>query len=194
MNANAVIPLKGFEVAKGRLAPRLVPHQRSSLVRAIADHVVLACIDAGFDLTIVTRDSSVAEWAAEHEASVVTDPMQGLDAACTAGLPADGTPWIIVHGDLPLLDVATMHRAHLAITAGSAVIAPSRDGGTNLLGSTGQVQFSYGPGSFHRHLAVIPRPFQVFTGVESIVELDTPADLNAALAVPSGRWLSPFLP
>jgi 2-phospho-L-lactate guanylyltransferase len=193
MNATAVIPLKGFDVAKGRLAPSLVPHQRSSLATAIADHVVLACIDAGFDLTIVTRDSSVAEWAAEHEASVVTDPMRGLDAACAAALPARGTPWIIVHGDLPLLDGATMHRARLAISAGTAVIAPSRDGGTNLLGSTGRVQFSYGPGSFHRHLAAIPRPFRVFTGMESIVELDTPADLNAALGVPSGRWLAQFL-
>ena len=193
MNATAVIPLKGFDVAKGRLAPSLAPHQRSSLARAIADHVVLACIDAGFDLTIVTRDSSVAEWAAEHEASVVTDPMQGLDAACAAALPADGTPWIIVHGDLPLLDDATMHRARLAISAGTAVIATSRDGGTNLLGSIGRVQFSYGPGSFHRHLAAIHRPFRVFAGMESIVELDTPADLKAAIGVPSGRWLAPFL-
>lgn len=193
MNATAVIPLKGFDVAKGRLAPSLVPHQRSSLARAIADHVVLACIEGGLDLTIVTRDSNVAEWAAEHEVSVITDPMLGLDAACAAGLPESGTPWIIVHGDLPLLDGATMRQARLAISAGSAVIAPSRDGGTNLLGSTDRVPFSYGPGSFHRHLAVISRPFQVFTGAESIVELDTPADLNAALGVPSGRWLAPYL-
>ena len=191
MNPTAVIPLKGFDVAKGRLAPSLAPHQRSSLARAVADHVVVACSDGGFDLTIVTRDSSVAEWAAEHEASVVTDPMQGLNAACVAGLPSDGTPWIIVHGDLPLLDVVTMHRARRAITEDRAVIAPSRDGGTNLLGSRGRLEFSYGPGSFHRHLAVIPQPFEVLTGVETTVELDTPADLTAAVGIPSGRWLIP---
>jgi 2-phospho-L-lactate guanylyltransferase len=193
MNATAVIPLKGFDIAKGRLAPSLKPHQRSSLARAIADHVVHACTEGGFDLTIVTRDASVAEWAADHEASVITDPMQGLDAACAIGLPPSGTPWIIVHGDLPLLDVATMDRARQTITGGRAVIAPSRDGGTNLLGSTNRVSFSYGPGSFHRHLAAIPRPFEVFTGVETILELDTPADLTAVIGIPSGRWLVPHL-
>ena len=58
-----------------------------------------------------------------------------------------------MHGDLPLLDGATMTDARATLAAGGSVIAPSRDGGTNLLGSQGRIRLSYGPGSFHRHLA-----------------------------------------
>ena len=45
-----------------------------------------------------------------------------------------------------------------------AVVAPSADGGTSALGGKGDAFFSYGPGSFHRHLgssptaAIVARP------------------------------------
>ena len=186
------MPLKGFDVAKERLAPLLEPTRRSALAKATADHVAMACIGGGFDLTIVTGDATVAAWAAGHGASVVTDPGEGLDAACRAGIAAGSGPWVVVHGDLPLLDPATMQRVRTALNSGTSIIAPSRDGGTNVLGAVSTISLSYGPASFHRHLAVLPAPFEVFTGVETMIELDTPADLEAAACVHAGRWLAPF--
>jgi len=190
---HAVIPLKGFDIAKGRLAPVLDHQQRSSLARATADHVASACAEGGFDLTIVTGDEAVTKWATGHSAEVIPDPAQGLDAACNAGIAAGTGSWIVVHGDLPLLDAATMRRARDVLVAGRPVIAPSRDGGTNLLGGKSRIRLSYGPGSFHRHLAVLSELPDVLTGIESIIELDTPADLSAAADLPGGAWLAPFM-
>ncbi len=188
-----MIPLKGFDVAKKRLAPALEGRRRSTLARATADHVARACADGGFDVAVVTGDEVVAEWAAGHSAVVIADPKQGLDAACHAGIAACDGPWIVVHGDLPLLDAATMRRVGATLAKEKPVIAPSRDGGTNLLGGSGRLRFSYGPGSFHRHLTVLSGRPEVFTGIETIIELDTPADLSAASNLPGGAWLVPFL-
>lgn len=194
MNPIAVIPLKGFAVAKGRLAPVLDQQQRSSLARTTAGHVVRACADGGLDIMIVTGDEAVAAWAVQHSAIVIPDPSQGLDAACRVAIEQCDGPWIIVHGDLPLLDGATMTDARATLTAGGSVIAPSRDGGTNLLGSQGRIRLSYGPGSFHRHLASLSNlATTVHIDIKTLIELDTPGDLSAAAGLPGGAWLSPFL-
>lgn len=190
---HAVIPLKGFDVAKERLSPALDRERRSSLAKAAADNVLRACSGAGFDVTVVTGDQMVAEWATERAAAVISDPGKGLNAACDVGIAASQGPWVVVHGDLPLLDAVTMRRVGTTLAAGTPVIAPSRDGGTNLLGGTGRIGFSYGPGSFHRHLAAVLAPPQVLTGIETLIELDTPADLLSAASLPGGAWLAPFL-
>lgn len=193
MNPTAVIPLKGFAVAKGRLAPVLDQEQRSSLARETAGHVARACADGGFDIMIVTGDAAVKAWALDHSAIVVPDPSQGLDAACRVAIEQCAGPWIIVHGDLPLLEGATMTDTRAILDAGGSIIAPSRDGGTNLLGATDPIRLSYGPGSFHRHLAALSGRARVYVDIKTLIELDTPADLSAAAELPGGAWLSPFL-
>ncbi len=190
---HAVIPLKRFDIAKERLAPALSQQQRSSLAKATADRVTRACIQAGFDIAIVAGGEAVAEWAGRYSAMVIPDPTRGLNLACEAGIAASADPWIVVHGDLPLLDAATMRRVGSSLAQGQSVIAPSRDGGTNLLGSSDRIRLSYGPGSFHRHIAALQGPLKVLTDIETIVELDTPADLSVAAAIPEGAWLTPFL-
>jgi len=142
---------------------------------------------------IVTGDEVVEDWAAQHSAIVIPDPAQGLDAACWAAIEQCHGPWVIVHGDLPLLDGPAMNAARAALVAGGSVIAPSRDGGTNLLGTNGQLRFSYGQGSFHRHLAVLSDLPTVYIDIKTLIELDTPGDLSAAAGLPGGAWLSPFL-
>lgn len=194
MDPIAVIPLKSFEVAKERLAGALAPEQRAILARATADHVVASCRLAGFDLVVVTGDPTVARWADERAATIVADPGSGLDAACNAGIALNPSGWVVVHGDLPLLQGESMEhvRSHLAAERG--VIAPARDGGTNVLGATRRVELGYGPGSFHRHLrALAGHPAIVLTGPDTAIEIDTPGDLIAAATLPGGGWLSPFL-
>jgi 2-phospho-L-lactate guanylyltransferase len=190
---HAVIPLKGFAVGKARLAPSLDNATRSRLARAVALHVADACAAAGFDITVVSSDEKVTEWAQSRGALLVADPGAGLDAACSLGVSARSTPWVVVHGDLPLLDAATMRQAAAALQAGRDVIAASRDGGTNLLGSHGSFDFSYGVASFHRHLARFVTPPQMITTMATLVELDTPSDLESAARLPGGAWLGTFL-
>jgi 2-phospho-L-lactate guanylyltransferase (CobY/MobA/RfbA family) len=75
------------------------------------------------------------------------------------------------------------------------VLAPSSDGGTSLIGGVGQFDFAFGPESFHRHLArLAERTVNILTTVGTLLDLDKPADLEAAAAHPRGAWLNGVAP
>ncbi len=189
---HAVIPIRGFSSAKTRLEPLVPPATRAELARLTATRVATACDDAGFTVVTVSNDPEVAEWGAGRYL-VVDDPNRGLDAATRAGTNLADGPWIVVHADLPLLDAATMLHVSPLLEQGLSVAAPSRDGGTNLLGSIAPIAFGYGPGSFHRHLARLPHPAVVLVDFTTLIELDTPEDLAAAARTDGGGWLARFL-
>jgi 2-phospho-L-lactate guanylyltransferase len=195
----AVLPLKPFSGAMRRLEPVLDPVQRADLSRAAARRVAGICSAAGFDVVVVAAPQGpVVEWAATLDLDVVPEPPGGgLDGAARAGAAAArsrGRAWCVVHGDLPLLTVPDLELVLQALTPGTAVLAPSRDGGTNLLAAHDPIVFRYGPGSFGRHLAAaahMERWVIVTTG--TVVELDTPEDLRAAARLRGGAWLQPYL-
>jgi 2-phospho-L-lactate guanylyltransferase len=189
---HAVIPIRGFSSAKTRLGPTVPPTERAELARLTATRVVGACDDAGFEVVVVSSDPDVAAWG-DHRCLVIQDPDDGLDAATRAGVDVAEGPWVVVHADLPLLDAATMRTVAALLQEGRSVAAPSRDGGTNLMGSTVPVSFAYGPGSFHRHLARLPRPAAVLVDPKTLIELDTPGDLSEAARTAGGDWLERFL-
>lgn len=190
---HAVIPIKGFTHGKGRLAESITPTCRSELNKATAGHVLDACEAAGFSSTIVTGDPEAMTWAEHRGAQVVPDPAQGLDAACKAGVAARPDPWVVVHADLPLLDEETMTAVCRSLAKGLPVIAPARDGGTNILGHISPIAFAYGPGSFHRHLSRLDSRPLVLTTPGSLFEIDTIEDLAATAHLPGGEWLRRFL-
>jgi 2-phospho-L-lactate guanylyltransferase len=190
----AIIPLKGFEFAKARL--ELLPAIRSSLAQAVAARVVAACLDGGMEPLVVTGSSTLRDWAAELGANSIDEPLGGgLDAAAARGLAqAAERPWLVVHGDLPLLSAEDIAGVGELLSQGGVVLAPSRDGGTNLLGSTGPFEFRYGPASFHRHLAVAAgRAVAVVIRPGTALEIDTLSDLHSIARLPSGEWLRRFL-
>ena len=188
------IPLKGFDAAKGRLSGHLPGDRRASLARATAGRLLAAGRDAGFTVAIATPSEDVRRWAHRQGVDVLTEPPDGgLDGAAAA-IADTGDPWCVVHGDLPLVSAAdlTLLRHHLL--AGHSVIAPSRDGGTNALGSSGAMKFSYGPGSFVRHLAALAnRSPAVIVTVGLSIELDTIFDLEAVAGLQAGAWLGEYL-
>lgn len=196
MDITALIPVKGFSVAKERLAPEVPAYDRAIIATVTAGHVIESCVAAGLTTLVVTDDEAVAHLARDLGADAVPDPGSGLDAAVTAGVAVVDGPWLVLHADLPLLDPGTLSDAAQTVSAGHWVIAPSRDGGTNLLGGRGGFDFAYGHGSFHRHLARLGRhglPHRILVGAAVAVEIDTPIDLAAAASHPGGRWLLPFL-
>jgi 2-phospho-L-lactate guanylyltransferase len=194
----AALPLKPFQAGLRRLESVLTPQQRSRLSRALADHVADACAAASVQTVVVTGDEQVADWARKRSLEVLADPPGGglIEASQTAAASAlgRGLGWCIVHGDLPLLGAADVARFLELLDEGNVVLAPSRDGGTNLLASFHQLGLRYGPGSFARHLVSarhLERRVLVTAGTS--VELDTPADLHGAARLRSGSWLSEFL-
>lgn len=191
----AAIPLKGFGSAKTRLGDSMPAGDRARLAAAVADRVVVACSEAGWSVVVVSASPDVVSWCREAAIDVLADPGGGLDAAAGAALGHAGAQaWAVVHGDLPLLTPADLDGIPEWVAAGSIVLAPSRDGGTNLIAGTGQFAFAYGPGSFARHVsAAAAHAPLVLVRTGLAVELDTPADLLAARRHPAGAWLEPFL-
>lgn len=189
-----VVPLRGFRDAKTRL-DSLDAGRRQALARTVATHVVTTCRAAGFEVLVVTGAGEVTAWCSDLAIRVVADPGRGLDAAAGAGIAAAGAGlWAVVHGDLPLLAATDLAAAAAHAGTGATVLAPSRDGGTNLIAASGGFPFRYGPGSFARHLsAVADRSPRVIVTVGLAVEIDTPADLAAAAAHPEGGWMRGFL-
>jgi 2-phospho-L-lactate guanylyltransferase len=161
----------------------------------MARRVVAACRGADCDVLVVTSDSGVAAWAEGMDVRTIPDPPEGgLNGAAATGAAwalARGHGFAVVHGDLPLVAPEDVNAAVELLTHSGAVIAPSRDGGTNLLAARAPLPFRYGPGSFRRHLAaasaLAPR---VLVRLGLVVDLDTAADLAAASSLPAGAWLA----
>lgn len=190
----AVLPLRGFDSAKTRLAEELSPSARAGVAAAVAERVTRACLAAGWRVVVVSAAPDVIDWCRAHDLDTVTDPGGGLNQAASAAVAVMDEPWMVIHGDLPLVTPADLDGVAEAIQGGSVVLAPSRDGGTNVLGATGTFPFAYGAGSYARHLAAAAwrTPLTVVrTGLA--VELDTGTDLIAVLRHPEGRWLHRYL-
>ena len=193
----AAVPVKPFGVAKARLSGHLSPNQRARLGKAIAARTTLLCRQAGADVVVVTGDDGVAEWAGALGFAVLAEgPVGSLDGAAqtaAATAAARGQGWVIVHADLPLATAVDLRSVFRAATRG-AVVVPSHNGGTNLLaGSDPTFPFTFGAGSFHRHLAAEPRAV-VLAHPRLAIDLDTPRDLAHARKAAGGSWLGPFLP
>lgn len=180
-----IIPIRSFNDAKQRLSSVLDAHGRASLARRLAEHVTQKVLQADAEPLVVTADDEVSDWAEQANLATVPDPGEGLNAAAAAGMAhalEHGRPWVILHGDLAWLgkeDVTTLIEA---LAAGHEPIAPSSDGGTSALGASRQVELSYGPGSFHRHLARLAAP-RVVARRGLLLDIDTPLDLSAS------RWV-----
>ena len=157
-NSTAVlVPVKAFAEAKARLAEVLSPESRIELARTMASTVVTAA--APLPVWVVCDDDAVRRWAESVGAQVLWKPGRGLNGAVTEGvadLRASGVNVVIVaHADLP-------HAEDLSVVDGDGdvCIVPDRhEDGTNVIRLPTGVgfTFSYGPGSFHRHVAEAER-------------------------------------
>jgi 2-phospho-L-lactate guanylyltransferase len=165
--------------------------RREWLGRALASHVATAAESAGLIPLIVTADTEVAAWATGTGFPSLPDPGRGLDAACEAGVGwagHSGSRWLVLHSDLPLLGDGDLGALLATIEGGGDVIAPSSDGGTSAISARGDIVFSFGPASFHRHLPRLTFP-TVVARPGLLQDVDSSADLEAAASHPLGSWL-----
>lgn len=199
-----LVPVKAFADAKARLAGVLSPSHRESLARFTAERVLAAAAPAR--VYVVCDSDTVAQWAADHGASVLWHPGVGLNNAIMHGvadLAGAGLEHVVIaHGDLPRAIGLASLAAPDCIT-----LVPDRAGeGTNVLTLPlpTDFRFSYGAGSFHRHLAMaMERALHTGHRVRVLrhpllgLDIDTPHDLAHPLVqevLPSWLRTNPASP
>lgn len=179
-----LVPVKAFARAKRRLAPALPSIERATLARVMADTVLRAA--GPMRTAVVCDDEEVAAWAHSHGVEVVWAPGLGLNGAVQAGVDTlaetGATHVTVAHADLPLADDLTWVPR---FARGITLVPDRRQDGTNVIGlpvGTG-FRFSYGTGSFARHVAEARRnglPLRVVPRPQLGWDVDVPDDLSYA--------------
>ena len=189
----AVVPIKGFDAPKQRLAAVLSPEERS----ALAEHMlrdVLAALTALDGVAVISGDDAVLNLARWSGVRVMRErqPVGYSAAVAQAGatLAGEGIDAMMhVPGDIPLLTAVEV--AQIAELAGTvdpgvrgACVVPSRDrDGTNCLAlwPPDLMEPAFGPDSFNRHCQML-RDDGVEPNVLELdgfaLDIDTPDDLR----------------
>jgi 2-phospho-L-lactate guanylyltransferase len=182
--AGVVVPIRSFADAKLRLAQHLSEEQRAELARTCAARVVEA--SAPMKVVVVSSASEVIEWATDLRLEVVPDPGAGLDGAASAGRARVAelgfTRVLVAHADLPYaesLEPLARDGALPIVT----LVPCHRDDGTNVCSLPIDLpfRFSYGPGSFRRHVdeaAHAGAELRVARRPDLAFDVDVPSDLE----------------
>lgn len=190
-----IVPHRGLEAAKTRLAPSLSPEEREALARQLLERVLTVVREACEDVVVITPSRELDAVVEPKGARIIVQRgmglNEGLEQARFDALVDDVGTLAILHGDLPNLHAADVHALIDALPSGGGPgvgIAPDRAGtGTNglVLRPPGVIGFRFGTGSFSAHLDEAQRanvPVVAVNRAGLAFDLDTPEDL--------ARWLS----
>jgi 2-phospho-L-lactate/phosphoenolpyruvate guanylyltransferase len=191
----ALVPVKTLVRAKSRLAGTLDPLARARLMHDTLRRTLQALkqIESISDITVITRDSEVSDWAQEWGAQVVHEHDEGLNESLreARALFSSADAVLVVPADLGWLDGEDIRAmAALATQTPSVIIAPDRhERGTNalLLRPPDIIDFCFGVDSAHQHAAraeaqgVTP---QWYRSSSISLDVDEPEDLTLYGAAP----------
>lgn len=182
-DAAVLVPVKAFSEAKRRLSPALDAADRAALSHRLAAGVIAAA--GSLPVAVVCNDLEVAGWARALGALVIWEPGRGLNGAVAAGvehLARHGVATVMVaHADLAQpAELSALWQGHPG--PGVTLVPDARDDGTNVLvvPTSTSFRFSYGPGSFRRHLdeaAALDLPVRIVRGSDLSLDVDLPSDL-----------------
>ena len=184
VNAVVLVPVKAFADAKARLASVLGDAERERLARWTSARVLAAAGE--LPTYVACDDEQVAAWATEHGASILWHPGVGLNAAVNDSVAelrdAGVTDVIVAHGDLP----RAYSFAAVAQPDTLTLVTDRHGDGTNVIAVPTDMpfRFSYGPGSFQRHLeSAIAAGLSVRVRRDPLLalDIDTPSDLTHPL-------------
>jgi 2-phospho-L-lactate/phosphoenolpyruvate guanylyltransferase len=189
-----IVPHRGLEAAKTRLATSLAPEERMLLASQLLQRVIGVARQVCGDVVVISPSRGLAEIVEPTGARLVVQRgmglNEGLEQARFDALVDDVETLVVLHGDLPNLRPADVETLLGALPTGNepaVAIAPDRAGtGTNglVLRPPGVIRFRFGTGSFAAHLEEVSRagvPLVAVNKAGLAFDLDTPADL--------ARWL-----
>ncbi len=127
----AIVPVKGLDGAKTRLAPRLSAAERARLVVDMLDRVLAACAgaDAIGRTLLGTPDPGLARAGVELRVDAGIGHAEAIALALADTRAAEGA--VVVMADCPLVTAESLDT--LARAARPVALAPARDGGVNAL-------------------------------------------------------------
>ncbi len=189
-----IVPHRGLEAAKTRLATSLAPEERMLLASQLLQRVLKVAREVTPDVVVISPSRALAEIVEPSGARLLVQRglglNEGLEQARFDALVDDMDMLIVLHGDLPNLqpeDVRTLIDALPDGDTAAVTIAPDRAGtGTNglVLRPPGVIRFRFGLGSFAAHVEEVGRagvPLVAVNRAGLAFDLDTPEDL--------ARWL-----
>ena len=127
----AIVPVKGLDGAKTRLAPLLAEQERARLVLEMLDRVLAACRDADAiaRTLLVTPDPALRPEGIDVLVDAGTGHADAVALALADPRAAGGA--LVVMADCPLATGEALDA--LAAAAHPLALVPSRDGGVNAL-------------------------------------------------------------
>jgi 2-phospho-L-lactate guanylyltransferase len=189
-----IVPHRGLEAAKTRLATSLSPDERMFLASQLLQRVLKVTREVADDVVVISPSRALLEIVEPSGARLLVQRgmglNEGLDQARFDALSDDIEELVILHGDLPNLhpdDVRTLIASLPDDGSPGVAIAPDRAGtGTNglVLRPPGVINFRFGRGSFALHLEEVAAagvPLVAVNRAGLAFDLDTPQDLE--------RWL-----
>ena len=188
MTTRIIVPHRGLESAKTRLAPVLDPAARAGLAEALLRHVL--------EVTTAVAEVVVISPAVDLESVVVAGGARlsvqrglglnrGLDQARAEALADRVDRLAVLHGDLPTLSVEDVDALLIAAVGERPMVAIAPDAaetGTNGLAFSPPdvIGFQFGSGSFEAHRRAAKRAGAWITLVRRpglSFDIDTPDDL-----------------
>jgi 2-phospho-L-lactate guanylyltransferase len=189
VTTRVIVPHRGLDAAKSRLAPVLSPDERGELAAHLLRRVLRIARQAVPDVVVISPSADLGDLVEASGARILVQQGMGLNAgldqAREAAIAEGVQTLVVLHGDIPELDVPDVQALVAAVPRdGGVAIAPDRGGsGTNglALRPPSAIPFRFGVSSFAAHraaaeaaeieVAVVLRPGLAF-------DLDTPDDLS----------------
>jgi 2-phospho-L-lactate guanylyltransferase len=182
MTWRALVPLKGAGGRKTRLASRLDMAARDRLSLAMFDHVTATLKAAGVTVTVLSPVRP-AGWAGDWLQDQAGDLNAALEQASTT---LGQRRLAIFHADLPFLSGGDVRALLAAADEAGLAFAPDRHGtGTNAIaiGDGLPLRFRFGPDSLAASIAAAGRACRIVRRDGLSDDLDTPDDLDRAIAL-----------
>ena len=193
----AILPVKPLRSGKSRLSKVLSEEERAALNQNLLQNSlkVLASLELIDTILVVSRDPAVLTIARDYGAKTVLENGNpelntALKRASLVAQTYLAQEIMVIPADLPLLckEDLTTFLSHSGKPPEILIAPDRRKDGTNCLylNPAGLIQFSYGPGSFQKHIE-LGKKVNAHTEIiemESLgLDLDLPEDLEILKSV-----------
>jgi 2-phospho-L-lactate guanylyltransferase len=211
MSLWVIIPVKPLNRAKSRLAEVLSPEQRSRFAEMLFRRILTVVRDVPqvTGTLVISRDTKALAIARELGAKTLqesnpSDLNPALERATEVVRVWGGDAVLVLPADLPFVTKDDIGRiAEMGMFGTKVILATDRDSdGTNafLVRPAGLISYTYGKGSFERHVLaakLADAEVKVYASPTIELDIDMPEDLaeyNRRLEEQEIELLSPFLP